>query len=374
MSLTRGKYAVIAVIVVCLRVGLSPPWAWGTCPKCPCTYCWELQEGPGIEAELCHQRGGACYDWVMQCKQPTNPPLITARQWAEYFNVLHSVSDLDLRKHSWWEVPCVPGAQCYLQESDWYLIADPWVRLHHWEFVGAPPDLTVPGTYTLKAVFTNDLIPDPIRCNPCWCPDGTENCAACQECPARETPTIRDPDVERLFTIIVPDCCSCSPPPECHGTPSSSWTPFYPTRDCELEDNWADPPLVDDCGNKLQIVCAGAYYLLYNGSLAGTCTWRCGRNFWSYKRFYTDCGWRFHGLFHRTIDWLPPWTGPCCDRGTCGQFDWLDTFSFPCLVGPPAPPSCCAGPDFPGPDPGVSCPSPGNCDNNARCNGKCLGE
>lgn len=203
MSLTRGKYAVIAVIVVCLRAGLSPPWAWGTCPECPCTYCWELQEGPCMEAELCQLRYETCYDWVIVCKESTNPPLVTAQEWADYVNVGYMVSDLDLRKDSWWEAECVPGAQCYSQESDWNLIADPWVRLHHWEFVGDPPDLTVPGSYTLKAVFTNDLIPDPIRCNPCWCPDGTEDCDECQRCPSTKVLNLDDPDVERLFTIWV---------------------------------------------------------------------------------------------------------------------------------------------------------------------------
>ncbi|NLX20911.1 MAG: hypothetical protein GXY55_04460 [Phycisphaerae bacterium] len=156
-----------------------------------------------MEAELCQLRDETCYDWVIVCKESTNPPLVTAQEWADYVNVGYMVSDLDLRKDSWWEAECVPGAQCYLQESDWNLIADPWVRLHHWEFVGDPPDLTVPGSYTLKAVFTNDLIPDPIRCNPCWCPDGTEDCDECQRCPSTKVLNLDDPDVERLFTIWV---------------------------------------------------------------------------------------------------------------------------------------------------------------------------
>jgi len=163
-----------------------------------------LQEGPEIEASLCC--GDACVDWVITCKQPTNPnpPLTTAEQWAEYFRVGHLVEDQDLRKiHGWvYEYNSSGQLECVPVESDWMLINDPYITVH-WEFVDDPPDLTVPGTYFLKAIFANDSIPDPILCNPCVCPDGTENCEACQECPARKKPTIRDPDVERLFTIWV---------------------------------------------------------------------------------------------------------------------------------------------------------------------------
>lgn len=312
---------------------------------------------------------------MITCKQPTNPnpPLTTAEQWAEYFRVGHLVEDQDLRQiHGWvYEYNSSGQLECVPVESDWMLINDPYITVH-WEFVDDPPDLTVPGTYFLKAIFANDSIPDPILCNPCVCPDGTENCEACQECPARKKPTIRDPDIERLFTIIVPDCCGCSPPPECHGIPLSYWTFIEASDSCGPHDNWVGPPLVDDCGNRLQLVCTGAYYLLYNGSIVGTCTFTCGRNVWAYRKFQTDCGWQFHELFHRTIDTDAMWnTPPCCDRGTCGQFDWLDTHTLPCLVGPPAPPSCCAGIDYPGREPGAPCPSPGNCDNTVRCNGKC---
>lgn len=143
---------------------------------------------------------------MIACRQATNPdpPLTTAKQWAEHFQVGHLVNDQDLRKiHGWvYEYNSSGQLECVPVESDWMLINDPYITVH-WEFVGDPPDLTVPGTYFLKAIFANDSIPDPILCNPCVCPDGTENCEACQECPARKKPTIPDPDIERLFTIWV---------------------------------------------------------------------------------------------------------------------------------------------------------------------------
>jgi hypothetical protein len=161
-----------------------------------------LQEGPEIEASLC--RGDACVDWVIKCRQTNpNPPLTTAKQWAEYFQVGHLVNDQDLRQiHGWvYEYNSSGQEECVPVESDWMLISDPYITVH-WEFVGDPPDLTVPGTYFLKAIFANDSIrPHPQQ--PCCDQDGTENCEACQECPARKKPTIRDPDVERLFTIWV---------------------------------------------------------------------------------------------------------------------------------------------------------------------------
>ncbi len=151
-------------------------------------------------------QGWECYDWATVCKE-SSTPVLTPEEWAAYFGVAHLVYDEDLRKdHEWTcEISPMDGrCECQPAESDWYTISDQWISVY-WEFVGDPPDVTEPGTYTLKAVFANDTIPAPVRCNPCVCPDGTENCEACQKCPAKKVPNLRDPDVERLFTIWVVD-------------------------------------------------------------------------------------------------------------------------------------------------------------------------
>lgn len=166
-------------------------------------------------------------------------------------------------------------------------------------------------------------------------------------------------------TIRVLDFCSnCE---DCPGT-ESGWLDVAVdrTRGCGPTDTWAEDPIVDDCGNSLQLSCTGAFHLTLNGVDVGTCIWipPSGVNDFKYKKITTPCGWKISATFHRTqdTDKVLPHVRDC---GTIGKYDWLDTIVDNCAGTTTT--RCCAGDADPGEDPEADCPSSGDCANVSTC-------
>jgi len=359
---TRDKHRDIILVVFLLLGGIAPLTTYGTCPPCPgCSPCWELQEGACMDAGLISCITGDPYYYIERCKEKNNPPNVsTAEQWANFFQICSWTWDLDGVKNHWWNgCEGVPGNECRKEENEWHDHGDGFIWLAYWTFDGAAVDLTKVGEYKLKAHFLDT--PPLIRCNPCSCEDGTENCPACQKCEAKVLMAWPDPPVEKTFTVKVVDCCACN---ECDQT-ISDWLPLWTSEGCGPGNNWSEDLVTDYCGNTLTVACSGGVYTTsYGGANVGTCIWRCaGRNYWCYQKADTKCGWKIYATFHRTID-HDVFT-PGCDRGYCHVYDWLDTFYYPCSGAQPTT-RCCAGSDYPEYDTD-NCPDEGVCVDSNAC-------
>jgi len=160
----RGRLRAIAVLW--LLVGASRE-VLGFNPDCGPLPCSELRVGPAIEATL--SQSSTTVDPL--CEGPSGSDTWTAQQWADYFGVVAYGWDLDEQHVPYWDVTYTPEPPYYSCALEWYdwaaCYGGPVVPV--WSFVGDPPDLTKPGTYTLRATFTNTADTDPDRhCGVHW--------------------------------------------------------------------------------------------------------------------------------------------------------------------------------------------------------------
>lgn len=363
--------AILLVEVQDLRAACRNGWS------CPCD-CNEWLAGPAARACLvvcvyppCVRTFDDCVTSTTVCQEASNPEppgsaTWTAEEWAEwwateYFKLAYLLEDQDVYYAHEWAPDILLGCEC--METVTCLEAGDG----HWTATwSGEVDLTQPGPHTLTLTLSNDAPTG--DCFPLWDPyrgcDYIEAWGDDGEICLEYTVNVVEPPGENCTQCpcIEPQCCcNC---PDCPGVESdwidaTDW--FY--RPCG-DDDWAEPIVLyrDDCGNEFSVICTDEMYHVNPGG--GTCIWDWGRNAYQFKAKVYDCGkTSLYATFHRTIDTddlLPSEK----DRGTCREYDWLDTVYYSCDPDPQPPPDCCRGTGYPGRNPEAPCPATGNCVNN----------